>query len=125
LPAFLVPFSFTLGGRGMGVLLQAPPGDVAWTALASAAGVAALAAALGGWALSGARPALRVLAAIGGLSLLHPSAAGTALGGAAVTLAWALHRLDVARARRIAPPTADPGSAASPGGAGPSAGAAP
>ena len=30
LPAFLVPFVFTLDPRGMGVLLRAPAGDIVW-----------------------------------------------------------------------------------------------
>ncbi|HEX2184177.1 MAG TPA: TRAP transporter fused permease subunit, partial [Chloroflexota bacterium] len=49
LPAFLVPFTFTLSPEGLGVLLQAPPVDVLWTTLTAATGIAALAAGLGGW----------------------------------------------------------------------------
>jgi len=115
LPAFLVPFSFTLGGRGMGVLLQARPQDVVWTGLACAAGVAALAAALGGWTLSGARPVTRVLAGLGGLALFHPSAAGTAGGAALLAFAWARHRLEGARVPRASRDVPIPGDPASPG----------
>jgi TRAP transporter 4TM/12TM fusion protein len=49
LPAFLVPFVFTLSPQGLGVLLQAPVRDIVTASVTSAAGVAALAAGLGGW----------------------------------------------------------------------------
>jgi TRAP-type uncharacterized transport system fused permease subunit len=49
LPAFLVPFVFTLSREGLGVLLQAPPGDILSASVTAALGVAALAAGLGGW----------------------------------------------------------------------------
>src|SRR5204863_1211857 len=39
LPAFLVPFIFTLSPEGMGVLLQAPLGDVLSTSLTAVLGV--------------------------------------------------------------------------------------
>ena len=48
LPAFLVPFVFTLDPRGMGVLLQGPIVDIVWTSATAALGVAALAMGLGG-----------------------------------------------------------------------------
>src|SRR5688572_9908017 len=51
LPAFLVPFVFTLSREGLGVLLQAPLGDIVSASGTAAVGVAALAAGLGGWML--------------------------------------------------------------------------
>ena len=51
LPAFLVPFVFTLTPDGLGILLQGSPGDVVLVTLTAAAGVAAFAAAFGGWIL--------------------------------------------------------------------------
>ena len=70
LPAFLVPFAFTLSPGGTALLLQAPPSAVAWTALTAAAGITALAGAFGGWILRRAGPLERLaLAAAGGLLL--------------------------------------------------------
>ena len=49
LPAFLVPFVFTVSDQGLGLLLRAPLADVVWATATAAVGVAALAAGLGGW----------------------------------------------------------------------------
>ena len=49
LPAFVVPFVFTLSREGLGVLLQAPLRDVVSATGTAAVGVAALAGGLGGW----------------------------------------------------------------------------
>jgi len=86
LPAFLVPFAFTLDPRGLGLLLQADWISVVWSTGTAAAGVAALAAGLGGLWLPGRRPLLRAAATVGGLLLFHP-APMTDLAGAAVAVA--------------------------------------
>ncbi len=49
LPAFLVPFVFTLSPEGLGVLLRGPLRDVLSASGTAAVGVAALAGGLGGW----------------------------------------------------------------------------
>jgi TRAP transporter 4TM/12TM fusion protein len=49
LPAFLVPFAFTLSGEGRGLLLQAPLWDIVTSTATAALGVVALAAGFGGW----------------------------------------------------------------------------
>ncbi|HET7219771.1 MAG TPA: TRAP transporter fused permease subunit, partial [Vicinamibacterales bacterium] len=49
LPAFLVPFVFTLTPSGQGILLAGPIVDIALTTLTAALGVACLAGAFGGW----------------------------------------------------------------------------
>jgi TRAP transporter 4TM/12TM fusion protein len=69
LPAFLVPFVFTLSADGLGLLLKAPPRAVLWTVSTAAVGVAALAAGLGGWLLGPARLPERVLWTAGGILL--------------------------------------------------------
>ena len=90
LPAFLVPFAFTVSPEGAGVLLQAPPGDVVRTVGTAAIGVSALAMGLGGWLRQAANPVERVTAAAGGLLLFYATAAtdimGLVLFGAAVAL---------------------------------------
>ena len=73
LPAFVVPFVFTLTPEGLGVLLHAPIGTVAKSCGTAALGIAALAAAAGGWLRSPLGPASRAaLTAAGGL-LVYPA----------------------------------------------------
>ena len=90
LPAFLVPFAFTLSPQGLGVLLQAPIQDVVITVGSSVLGVSALAMGLGGWLTHRARLVERVLATSGGLLLFlairSADIIGFGLFGAAVTL---------------------------------------
>ncbi|PKV99175.1 TRAP transporter 4TM/12TM fusion protein [Nocardia fluminea] len=82
LPAFLVPLMFVLtdSGRhllGIGALL-----DVLWVSAAACAGVAALAAATGGWlfGIGAIGPIPRVIAAAAGLILLYPNPVATGIG---------------------------------------------
>jgi TRAP-type uncharacterized transport system fused permease subunit len=70
LPAFLVPFAFTLTPEGAGLLLQAPGTVVIWTAVTAAVGIGAFAAAFGGWILAPASAAERVLMGVAGALLL-------------------------------------------------------
>ncbi|MFI6573892.1 TRAP transporter permease [Nocardia fluminea] len=82
LPAFLVPLMFVLtdSGRhllGIGALL-----DVLWVSAAACVGVAALAAATGGWlfGIGAIGPIPRVIAAVAGLILLYPNPVATGIG---------------------------------------------
>ena len=72
LPAFVVPFAFTLDPRGLGLLLQGSGVDALVSGATAAAGVAALAMGLGGWLVGGHQVA-RGLAGAGGLVLFHPA----------------------------------------------------
>ena len=91
LPAFLVPFAFTLEPRGLGLLLRAPAGDVLVSVGSAALGVAALAVACGGWLRAAATTGERVLAAAAGLLLLHPALACDAAGLVLATLVAVRH----------------------------------
>ena len=90
LPAFLVPFAFTLDSRGVGLLLQGPWTGIVLGFLTAAVGVAGLAMGVGGWALPGASRLSRGFATFGGLLLFHPApladVAGLACLGGAVAL---------------------------------------
>jgi TRAP-type uncharacterized transport system fused permease subunit len=90
LPAFLVPFVFTLDARGMGVLLRGPVTDIVWASGAATLGVVALAAGLGGWIRRAASIPERTLAVVGGVLLFYATgptvAAGLAITACAVTL---------------------------------------
>jgi TRAP transporter 4TM/12TM fusion protein len=73
LPAFLVPFVFTLSQEGLGVLMQGTAQNVAAASVTAAAGVAALAAGLGGWIRRAASLPERVGLVAGGLLLFYAS----------------------------------------------------
>ena len=92
LPAFLVPFAFTLDPRGLGLLLRSGWGDVAISSLTAAAGVAALAMAFSGRAFRRATLIERVLAGTGGLCLFYAApvadVVGVALAALALVLNW-------------------------------------
>jgi TRAP-type uncharacterized transport system fused permease subunit len=91
LPAFLVPFVFTLDPRGMGVLLQAPIVDIVRTSVSGALGVGGLAMAFGGWLRREATLIERLLAGIGGGLLFYPSGLAAAAGLVVVAAAVGLH----------------------------------
>ena len=73
LPAFLVPFVFTLRREGMGILMQGPVIDVVSASATAAAGVAALAAGFGGWIRGEVPGPQRAALVVGGLLLFYAS----------------------------------------------------
>ena len=91
LPAFLVPFAFTLSPEGLGVLLQAPLADIASTVLTAAVGVVALAMGLGGWLRQEATMPERILAVVGGLLLFYAATATDLVGAACFLTAVGMH----------------------------------
>ncbi len=93
LPAFLVPFVFTLSPQGMGVLLQGPPVDMVMASVTAAIGVAALAAGLGGWFVHAARPAERALLIAGGLLLTYAAGWADVAGLSILAVVSILHFL--------------------------------
>jgi TRAP transporter 4TM/12TM fusion protein len=119
LPAFLVPFAFTLEREGMGLLLQAPPLDVARASLTAALGVAAGAVAFGGRLAREASRAERIGAGLGGALLFLGGGLADVAGLAACLAVAGVH---LARARRLTtrgpapPPPPPPGATPSPPG---------
>jgi TRAP transporter 4TM/12TM fusion protein len=69
MPAFLVPFVFTLSPEGMGLLLQADMGSIVWATGTAIVGVGALAAGFGGWITRRATPLERIGMGVGGVLL--------------------------------------------------------
>jgi TRAP transporter 4TM/12TM fusion protein len=96
LPAFLVPFTFTLTPAGRGVLLEGTPLDIATVSLSAAVGVAALAGALGGWIRQKAAPVERGLLGAGGLLLCSANSwailSGVGLSSVVLFLHLSRHR---------------------------------
>jgi len=91
LPAFLVPFVFTLTKDGMGVLLQAPLGTAVVTSVTSAVGVGAIALGMGGWIRQHASLFERILAIAGGLLLLYARTETDLIGIVCVSIAMGVH----------------------------------
>ena len=91
LPAFLVPFAFTLSPEGLGVLLQASGPDIIRTVLTAIVGILALAMGLGGWLKQAATTTERTLATLGGLLLFYATTATDIGGGLLFIVAITLH----------------------------------
>jgi TRAP transporter 4TM/12TM fusion protein len=93
LPAFLVPFVFTLSPNGLGLLLEAPLPIVIRTTLTAAVGVGALAIGLGGWLRAPAILVERVAAVVAGVLLFYASPATDLIGIAVLAVVVAAHML--------------------------------
>ena len=91
LPAFLVPFMFTLSPEGVGLLLEGPPVAIARTVLTAAVAVAALAGAFGGFVRRPASPVERLLLGAAGLLLFHTDPRLDAIGLVLLVLGTAAH----------------------------------
>ncbi len=74
LPAFIVPFMFTLDPKGIGILLKGPVGDVIWTTITAFFGIAALAGGVENWFLKKTTILERIMLISGGLLLVYPIA---------------------------------------------------
>jgi len=93
LPAFVVPFAFTLDPRGLGLLLVPGPGGWGSIALGIAtalAGTVVLAAAIGGWGVAGRSLAARVGIGLAGALLLHPAPTADLVGVVLLPLSFFL-----------------------------------
>jgi TRAP transporter 4TM/12TM fusion protein len=99
LPAFLVPFAFTLTPDGLGLLLRAPVADVLRCGLTAALGVAGLAVTFGGWIRGPAAVLERVTSAVAGLLLLHPGRTADVIGLALIPAFLLTHLARTRRAR--------------------------
>jgi TRAP-type uncharacterized transport system fused permease subunit len=104
LPAFLVPFAFTLSSDGLGILLQGSPIAIAAASITAAMGVAAIAIAIGGWLRLAATAVERVAFGASGLLLIFATGITEVVGFALLAAVIGVHLL---RARRLpAPPSA-------------------
>jgi len=74
LPAFIVPFMFTLDPKGIGILLKGPATDVIWTTLTAFIGIAALAGGVENWFFRKTKIYERLMLIAAGLMLVYPIA---------------------------------------------------
>lgn len=72
LPAFIVPFMFTLDPKGVGILLKGPVTDVVWTTTTAFIGILALAGGVENWFLKRTTFYERIMLLIAGLMLVYP-----------------------------------------------------
>jgi TRAP transporter 4TM/12TM fusion protein len=72
LPAFIVPFMFTLDEKGVGILLKGPAINVVWTTVTAFFGIASLAGGVENWFFKRTTLYERIMLIIGGLLLVYP-----------------------------------------------------
>ena len=72
LPAFIVPFMFTVDPKGIGILLKGPVVDVIWTTFTAFVGIAALAGGVENWFLKKTTFYERIMLIVAGLALVYP-----------------------------------------------------
>jgi TRAP transporter 4TM/12TM fusion protein len=90
LPAFLVPFMFTLHPDGVGLLLKGNWENIIWTTFTAAVGLTALAAGLTGWLMTKTTWLERGLLIGAGLVLVYPGLIQDLIGFGLFGLAIAL-----------------------------------
>lgn len=75
LPAFVVPFMFTVHPAGMALLLKAPPLDVIKVLITAMLGLAAMAAGINAWFIRRTTPVERAALIAAGILLIYPATA--------------------------------------------------
>jgi TRAP-type uncharacterized transport system fused permease subunit len=87
LPAFLVPFNFTLHPEGVALLLKGSPIAVAWTFVTAFVGIYALAAGMDGWMFKRTTWYERGILILSGLALVYPTMTFDIIGLALLAVA--------------------------------------
>jgi TRAP transporter 4TM/12TM fusion protein len=93
LPAFIVPFMFTLDPKGVGILLKGTVADVVWTTATAFLGVAALAGGVENWFFKRTMLYERMMLIVGGLLLFYPVARYDFIGMGLMALAIVSQKL--------------------------------
>jgi TRAP transporter 4TM/12TM fusion protein len=92
LPAFLVPFVFTLAPAGEGLLFRGAWSSILLSTTTAALGIACLAAAFGGWMRGPLAPPGRIAAGLAGLLLCYASPWTDLAGLAGMAVVLFLHQ---------------------------------
>lgn len=93
LPAFLVPFMFTLHPDGVGLLLKGPWMNIVWTTFTAMIGLVALAAGLTGWLIRKTTLIEQALLIIAGLVLVYPGWLEDLIGFGLFAFVLILHKV--------------------------------
>jgi TRAP-type uncharacterized transport system fused permease subunit len=101
LPAFIVPFMFTLAPEGVGLLLVGDPANIVFAAITALVGITALTTGVGGWLLRPTRWWERAVLVVAGLLLIYPAVnwdlVGLALFAMVLGWQWFSQRQTIAR----------------------------
>jgi TRAP transporter 4TM/12TM fusion protein len=100
LPAFLVPFMFTLNKEGLGLLLMGEAGIILWTFFTACVAIVAFAGAFGGWFWREASALERMIIGLAGLCLLYADLTFDLVGFALLGVAVGVHVIRV-RVKRL------------------------
>ncbi len=87
LPAFIVPFMFTVDPKGIGILLKGPVLDVIWTTFTAFVGIAALAGGVENWLFKKTTLYERIMLIVAGLALVYPEPLYDMVGFGLIALA--------------------------------------
>lgn len=93
LPAFIVPFMFTLDPRGVGILLKGAATDVVWTTLTAFLGIAALAGGVENWFFKKTTLYERMMLIAAGLLLVYSIPLYDAIGLGLMAVVIVLQKL--------------------------------
>ena len=93
LPAFIVPFMFTLDPKGVGILLKGPVMDVIWTTTTAFIGILALAGGVEDWFLKKTTFYERIMLIAAGLALVYPEPLYDIVGFGLMALVIVLQKL--------------------------------
>ncbi len=80
LPAFIVPFMFTLSPAGSALLFKGTPVEIVWATLSAMVGLTALACGVAGWLVRPLNVLWRAPLVIAGLLLVYPEAMQDLIG---------------------------------------------
>jgi len=98
LPAFVVPFMFTVHPDGLGLLLQAPLADVIRVSLTAVAGLAAIASGINAWLIHRTTIVERVILILAGTLLIYPSTSLDLIAAGLIVLVLVMQLLSRAAA---------------------------
>ena len=93
LPAFIVPFMFTLDPKGVGILLKGPVMDIIWVTITAFIGLAALAGGVENWFFKRTTLYERIMLIGAGLLLVYPIALYDIIGLSLMALVILLQKL--------------------------------
>ena len=103
LPAFIVPFMFTLDPKGVGLLLKGPFLDVLWTIITAFVGIGALASGIEDRLFRKTAVYERIMLIIAGLMLVYPTPLYDAIGIGLIVIVVILQKIDLSRTSETSP----------------------
>ncbi len=103
LPAFIVPFMFTVDPKGVGLLLKGPFIDVLWTTITAFIGIAALASGIENRLFRKTTFYERIMLIIAGLMLVYPTPLYDAIGIGLIIIVVILQKIDLSKTSETSP----------------------